>query len=63
MVNLQFAHIVFYVPITVALRSEAWPFFANSRAGIVGSNPTQGTDVCVRLFCFCVLPCVQVAAK
>jgi hypothetical protein len=24
---------------------------ARSNAGIVGSNPTQGKDVCVRLFC------------
>jgi hypothetical protein len=29
-----------------------------SEAGIVGSNPTQGTDVCVRLFCVCVVLCV-----
>jgi hypothetical protein len=30
----------------------------------VGSNPTQGIDVCVRLFCVCVfvLFCVQVTA-
>jgi hypothetical protein len=29
-----------------------------SIAGIVGSNPTQGIDVCVRLFCVCVVLCV-----
>jgi hypothetical protein len=26
--------------------------------GIVGSNPTRGMDVCVRLFCVCVVLCV-----
>jgi hypothetical protein len=31
---------------------------ARSNTGIVGSNPTQGMDVCVRLFCFCVALCV-----
>jgi hypothetical protein len=40
-----------YVPITAAARSEAWTVFARSDAGIVGSNPTRGMDVCVRLFC------------
>jgi hypothetical protein len=29
-----------------------------SKAGIVGSNPTQGMDVCVRLFCVCAVMCV-----
>jgi hypothetical protein len=24
----------------------------------VGSNPTRGMDVCVRLFCVCVVLCV-----
>jgi hypothetical protein len=28
------------------------------KAGIVGSNPTQGMDVCVRLFCVCVVLCI-----
>jgi hypothetical protein len=31
---------------------------ARSNAGIVGSNHTQGMDVCVRLFCVCVVLCV-----
>jgi hypothetical protein len=39
--------------ITVAGRSKAWTVFARSNAGIVGSNPTQGMDVCVRLFSVC----------
>jgi hypothetical protein len=28
--------------------------FARSNVGIVGSNPTRGIDVCLRLFCVCV---------
>jgi hypothetical protein len=32
--------------------------FAHSNARIVGSNPTQGMDVCLRLFCVCVVLCV-----
>jgi hypothetical protein len=37
--------------ITVATQSKAWTVFCGSNTGIVGSNPTQGMDVCVRLFC------------
>jgi hypothetical protein len=48
----------FASPITVAAWSQTWTVFARSNAGIVGSNPTQGMDVCVRLFCVCVVPCV-----
>jgi hypothetical protein len=40
--------------IAVAARSEAWTVFARSNAGIMGSNPTQGMDVCVRFFCVCI---------
>jgi hypothetical protein len=43
------------MPITVAARSQAWTVFARSNAGIVGSNPIQSMDVCVRLFCVCVV--------
>jgi hypothetical protein len=43
---------------TVAARSKAWTVFARSDAGIVDSNPTQGMDVCVRLFCVCIVLCV-----
>jgi hypothetical protein len=43
-------------PITVAVRSKAWTVFACLNTGIVGSNPTQGMDVCIMcLFCVCVL--------
>jgi hypothetical protein len=45
-------------PITVAARSKAWTVFAHSNTGIVGSNPVQLMDVCVRLFCVYVVLCV-----
>jgi hypothetical protein len=45
-------------PITVVARSKAWAVFPRSNTGVVGSNPTQGMDVCVRLFCVCVVLCV-----
>jgi hypothetical protein len=44
-------------PITVAAPSKIWTVFARSDTEIVGSNPTQGMDVCVRLFCVCVVLC------
>jgi hypothetical protein len=34
-----------------------WTVFARSNDGIVGWNPTQGMDFCLRLFCF-LLSCV-----
>jgi hypothetical protein len=48
------------VLVTVADRSEACTVFARSKAGIVGSNPTQGMDVwCVcGFFCVCVVLCL-----
>jgi hypothetical protein len=46
-------------PITVAALSEALNVFARSNTGIVGSNPTSGMDIPVRLFCVCVVPCVR----
>jgi hypothetical protein len=42
-------------PNTVAAWSEARTVFARSNAGIVGSNPTQDMNVCVRLFCVCAI--------
>jgi hypothetical protein len=42
-------------PITVAARSKAWTVFARSNTGIVGSNPTRCLNICVRVFCICVL--------
>jgi hypothetical protein len=44
-------------PVTVAERSEAWNVFALSNTGIVGSDLTQGMDVCLRLFCVCFVLC------
>jgi hypothetical protein len=38
-------------PITVAARSKVRNVFERSKAGIVGSNPTQGMDFRLRLFC------------
>jgi hypothetical protein len=46
------------MPITVATRSKTWTTFARSNIGIVGSKPTPGMDVCVSLFCVCVVLCV-----
>jgi hypothetical protein len=46
------------MPVTVAAWSEAWTAFTGSNTEIVDSNPTGGMDVCVRLFCVCVVLCV-----
>jgi hypothetical protein len=40
-----------FVPITVGTQFNAWIVFARSNTGVVGSNPTRGMDVYVRLFC------------
>jgi hypothetical protein len=42
----------------VTARSRALIVFARSNTGIVDSNPAQGMDVGVRLFCVCVVVCV-----
>jgi hypothetical protein len=39
----------------MAARSKAWTVFACSNTGIVGLNPIQGLDVCMPLFCVCVV--------
>jgi hypothetical protein len=44
-----------WTPITVAARSRTWTVFGRSKPGIVGSNPTQGMDVCVCVYSVCVL--------
>jgi hypothetical protein len=31
---------------------------ARSNAGVVGSNPTQGMDICVCVYSVCVVLCV-----
>jgi hypothetical protein len=52
-----------FLPIAVA-RSAVWSIkdFACSNPGIVDSNPTRGMGACLRLFCVCLILCVQVAA-
>jgi hypothetical protein len=55
---LYFAAVSDCLPITVDARSKAWTVFARSNAGIVGSNPTQCMNVCVRLFYICVVLCL-----
>jgi hypothetical protein len=54
-------HSLWYVllPITVAARSKAWIICARSNAGIMGSNPIQSIDICMHLFCVCVVLCVD----
>jgi hypothetical protein len=42
------------VPITVAALSKVWTVFPCSNAGIMGSNPAQGMDVRLCLFCVCI---------
>jgi hypothetical protein len=47
-----------FLHITVAEQTKAWTVFARLNAGIMDSNPTQGMDVCVCLFCvYVVLVC------
>jgi hypothetical protein len=48
------ASVICWLPITVAARSKAWTVFARSNAGIVGSNPTEGMNICVCLFSDCI---------
>jgi hypothetical protein len=45
------------LPIIVAARSKARTVFARPNTGIVGSNPTHGMDVRVRLCCVSVVKC------
>jgi hypothetical protein len=46
------------MPITAAARSKASTVFTRSNAGIVGSNPTQGMNICVCVDSVYVLSCV-----
>jgi hypothetical protein len=60
-INVTFNFIMLYIfrllklrwPITVAAPSKARNAFSSSNIGIMGSNPTQGMDVCFRLFYVC----------
>jgi hypothetical protein len=40
--------------VTAVARSKAWTVFGHPKARIVGLNPTQGMDICLRLFCVCI---------
>jgi hypothetical protein len=53
---LYFPHIMYIWPTTAAARFKSWTVFARPHAGIVGSNPTQGMDVCI--VCVCSVLCV-----
>jgi hypothetical protein len=57
MLILSLVHIDL-VPITEAVRTKTRTVFALSNTGIMGSNPTRGMDVCVRLFFVFVVMCV-----
>jgi hypothetical protein len=46
-----------------AARPKAWNVFGSSNAAIVPSNPTRGMDVCVGLFCVCVVLCAVAALR
>jgi hypothetical protein len=54
----KFPCIVSALPIPVAARSKTWTLLLRSNTGVVGSNPTRNMDVCLRLFCVCVVLCV-----
>jgi hypothetical protein len=45
-------------PITEVARSKDLTFLARSITRVVDSNPTRDMDVCVRLFCVCVVLCI-----
>jgi hypothetical protein len=45
-------------PITVPARYKAWAVFARSNTRIVGSNSTEGMDICVCIYSVFVLSCV-----
>jgi hypothetical protein len=41
------------VTMTMAMQSKSLIFFPISNAGVVGLNPSQGIDICVRLISSC----------
>jgi hypothetical protein len=42
----------------MAAGSKAWTVVARSNAGVLGSNPTRGIDVCMCVYSVCVVLCV-----
>jgi hypothetical protein len=55
LISFFFVQVTELVPITVVSRSKTWTVFDRLNFGIVGSNPIWGMNVCVRLFCVCVV--------
>jgi hypothetical protein len=59
-INTELQHTVYEIQ-----KKTLWPQIklprgiTHSNTEIVGFNPTRGTDVCLRLFCLCWLPCVS----
>jgi hypothetical protein len=58
----EFLYVSVLLPITVAARSETWTVFSRSNTRIMGSNPTQGMDVCLLLFSVCVVKAWMLSA-
>jgi hypothetical protein len=52
---ILFVHVSRSRPITVTASPRASIVFARSNTGVVGSNLTRGIDICVGLFCVCVV--------
>jgi hypothetical protein len=53
-----------YRIVSMASEESQWPrglrheiFSPAKNTAIVGSNPTQGMEVCLRFFCICVVLC------
>jgi hypothetical protein len=46
-------------PVTADAPSKEWNSFVSSNTVILGSNPTRGIYVCLRLFCIYVVLCRQ----
>jgi hypothetical protein len=47
------------LPVTVAAQSNALSFFTHSKPEFMGSNPTEGIDVCLHLYSVCDNLCVH----
>jgi hypothetical protein len=51
-------NLIILKPITVVAQSKACAVFASSNTGVLGSTPTRGMNVSLRLFCVFVVLCV-----
>jgi hypothetical protein len=54
-VRSNWGTVLVFTLITVAAWSKAWNVFAHSNTGIIRWNPTWGMDVCLQLFCVCIV--------